>query len=119
MELDEFITGTLKAIIKSVNDTKEFAELNGAIINPILMEREFDSNTTIWRKDGQDSRRSLTKLEFDIAITASNEEGSNVGGGLKIQIVNLGASTTNKETSQTSSRIKFNINIALPHQGNK
>ena len=50
------------------------AENNGAIIKPILMEREFDSNTSIWRKDGKDGRRSLTKINFDITINASNDE---------------------------------------------
>jgi hypothetical protein len=117
MELDEFITGTVKSIIKSINDTKEFCEVNGAIINPILMDHDYDYKSSIWRKDGQDGRRGLTKIDFDIAVHASNEEGSKVGGGLKIQVFSLGASSTNTEISQTTSRIKFALNVALPHQG--
>ena len=119
MELDEFISGTLKSVIKAINDTKDFAESNGAIINPILLSHDGDRIPTIWRKDGKDGKRAMTKLEFDIAVIASNEEGNNIGGGLKIQVLNLGASSTNKETNQTSSRIKFDINVALPHQGDK
>ncbi len=117
MELDEFISGTIKSIIKSINDTLDFAELNGAIINPILMENEYDVQTSIWRKDRKDGRRTLTKVDFDVAVSASNEEGNKVGGGLKIQVLSLGASTDSKETNQTTSRIKFCIDIALPHQG--
>lgn len=121
MELDQFITGTIKSIIKSVNDTKEFAESNGAIINPVLMERveDHDQKSSIWRKDGQDGRRFLTKIDFDVAVQASNEEGNEVGGGLKIQVLSLGASSTNTEKNQTTSRIKFSLNVALPHQGEK
>lgn len=119
MELDEFISVTLKSIIKSINDSKEYAESNGAIINPILMEREFDKSTSIWRKDGEDGRRGLTKIDFDVAVTASNEEGSKVGGGLKIQVFNLGASASESEINQTTSRIKFSLDVALPHQGDK
>lgn len=119
MELNEFITGALKSIISSINDTKDFAEENGAIINPILMEHEFDSNTTIWRKDGKDGRRALTSIDFDVAVIASNEEGNKLGGGLKIQVLSLGASSTNTEINQTTSRIKFSLNVALPHQGDK
>lgn len=121
MELDEFITGTVKAIIKSINDTKEFAESNGAIINPIITERieDHDQNLSIWRKDGKDGRRLLTKIDFDVAVQASNEEGSKVGGGLKIQVLSIGASSTNTEKNQTTSRIKFSLNVALPHQGDK
>lgn len=119
MELDEFISGTVKSIIKSINDSMDFAESNGAIINPILMEKDYDAKTSIWRKDHQDGRRALTKVDFDVAVSASNEEGNKVGGGLKIQVLSLGASTDNKEINQTTSRIRFSIDIALPHQGDK
>lgn len=115
MELEDFVSGTIKSIINSINNTKEFANNNAAIINPIIMENEYPAS--IWRKDGKDGRRLLTKIDFDIAVTATNEEGSKLGGGLKIQVLNLGASATNNETNQTSSRIKFSLDIALPHQG--
>ena len=118
MELNEFISGTIESIIKAINDTKEYAEKNGAIINPIINGMAHEE-TAIWRKDGKDGRRFLTKIEFDIAVVASNEKGKKVGGGLKIQVINLGASSTNTKSNQTSSRIKFDINIALPHQGDK
>ena len=119
MELNEFISGTLQSIITAINESKDFAESNGAIINPIIMEHNFNANPTIFRKDGKDGKLSLTKIDFDIAVTVSNEEGSKVGGGIKIQVLNLGASSTNTETNQTTSRIKFSINVALPHQGEK
>ncbi len=119
MELNEFITGTIKSIITSINDAKDFAEKNGAIINPILMEQEFDANSTIWRKDDKDGRRALTKIDFDVAVSGSNEEGHKLGGGLRIQVLTLGASSTNTELNQTTSRIKFSLNVALPHQGDR
>ncbi|KIC02817.1 hypothetical protein OA88_06750 [Flavobacterium sp. JRM] len=119
MELDQFITATLTSIIKSINDSKEFAESNGAIVNPILMEGEYEKFTSIWRKDGKDGKRVLTKIDFDIAVTVSNEEGSKVGGGIKVQVFSLGASSTETEKNQTTSRIKFTLDVALPHQGDK
>jgi hypothetical protein len=119
MELDEFISSSIKSLIKSINDTKEYAETNGAIINPIIMEDvgSPNFNLSIWRKDRKDGRRFLTQVDFDIAVSASNEEGSKVGGGLKIQVLNFGASATELEKNQTVSRIKFKIHVALPHQG--
>ncbi|MPS72002.1 MAG: hypothetical protein E2590_02520 [Chryseobacterium sp.] len=119
MELDKFISETIQAIIKSINDTSEYAEKNGAIINPIFLESDddYDYKTTIWRKDKQDGRRALTKLDFDIAVTVSNENNNKIGGGIKVQVLNLGASTSDKDSNQTSSRIKFSLNVAFPHQG--
>lgn len=119
MELDEFISTTVKSIIKSINDSKEYAEANGAIINPIIMEHNYDAYHSIWRKDGKDGRRGLTKIDFDVAVTASSEEGNKVGGGIKVQVFSLGASSTETEKNQTISRIKFSLDVALPHQGDK
>ena len=67
----------------------------------------------------KDGRRFLTQIDFDVAVSASSEEGNKIGGGLKIQVLNLGASTEETEKSQTISKIKFSLNIALPHQGDK
>ena len=118
MELDEFISATLKSIIKAVNDSKDYAEENGAIINPTLLHDKISNpDAVIWRKDGMDGHRFLTKIDFDVAVNATNEEGSKVGGGLKIQVLNLGASSSNNVTNQTTSRILFSLNVALPHQG--
>ena len=121
MELDVFISKTLESIIKAINDSSKFAEENGAIINPIIMESgdDYDYSTTIWRKDKKDGRRALTKLEFDIAVTASKEAGSKVGGGIKVQVLNLGGSASNTDINQTSSRLRFTLNVAFPHQGDK
>ncbi len=119
MQLDEFISETLKSVIKSVSDTTEYAEKQGAIINPIIMESETKDMLTIWRKDNRDGRRGLTKIDFDIAVTTSNEENNNVGAGLKVYVANIGGSINNKEINQSVSKINFSIYIALPHQGDK
>ena len=121
MELDEFISTTLKSIIKSINDSKDYAETNGAIINPIIMEmtNDHDQKTSIWRKDGKDGRRFLSKIDFDVAVSVSNEGESKIGGGLKVHVFNLGASNSESESNQTTSRIKFSLNVAFPHQGDK
>jgi len=115
MRLDEFISETILSIIKSINDSKDFAEKNGAIINPIIMESGYES--TIWRKDGKDGKRYLTKIDFDIAVVASNKE--NNGNKLQIEVAEINDSNIENEINKTSSRIKFSLNVALPHQGDK
>lgn len=116
MELDTFIAETIKSIIKGVSDSQGFAKDNGSSINPIGGFHDKLSDKAIYNENTA-TRKTVTKIEFDIAVTASNEESNKVGGGLKIQVLSLGASTANNITSQTSSRIKFDLNITLPtHQ---
>jgi len=61
------------------------------------MEHNHEPSQSIWRKDGKDGRRALTKVDFDVAVTVSNEEGNKVGGGIKVQVFNLGATSTETE----------------------
>lgn len=115
MTLQDFITESLKSIINGVSDSKKFAEANGAIINPT---KDFESvkkdSTWIWRGNGQDGIRPVTKIDFDIAIIVGNEENNSINGGLNIQIFKASGQARNSETNQTTSRISFSLDVALP-----
>lgn len=115
MTLQEFITESLKSIINAVSEAKTFAEANNAIINPT---KEFESvrkeSTWIWRGNGQDGIRPVTKIDFDVAVVVGNVENSEIGGGLNIQIFKASGQTKNSDTNQTTSRISFSIDVALP-----
>lgn len=114
MELEKFITETLKSVIAGAVGTNEFAKEHNALINPILSFHDRSDQNLMWLNDANDRKRIVTKIEFDVAVTTSSEEESKVGGGLKIQVLNLGASSSNNAINQTSSRIKFAVNVALP-----
>ena len=109
MELDTFITETLKAIIKGIKDSQESAIENGGIINPVrTTTRQGETTKT---KNGE---RYLSKIEFDIAVTISKEKDSGVKGSINIVSAMLGANMAEKNIGETVSRIKFCIEAALP-----
>lgn len=114
MELETFITETLKSVIAGAVGSNVFAKENNALINPTLGFYDHSDQNLMWLDDVNQRKRVVTKIDFDVAVTASSEEESKVGGGLKIQVLNLGASSTNNAVNQTSSRIKFAVNVALP-----
>lgn len=116
MELENFITETLKSIIAGASNSHEFAIENNAIINPLLGFHDQSDQGVIRMDDAKQRKRIVTKIDFDVAVTASSEEGNKVGGGIKIQVLSMGASTSNNAVNQTSSRIQFSVNIALPTQ---
>jgi hypothetical protein len=51
MQLDEFVSETMKAIIKGVKDSQEFAKANRAVVNP--------------RIPGPSGRPNLIRIESD------------------------------------------------------
>lgn len=112
--MEDFISGTLKSIIKATNESMKFAKENGAIINPI--RKDVQNENYMWRIDGEDGKRGVTRIDFDVAVTVTNEEGNKVGGGLKVQVLQVGGSKNTSETNQTNSRICFSLDVALPNQ---
>ena len=59
--------------------------------------------------------RHFIKVEFDLAVTVSQEQNTIGGGGLSIaSLAKVGISDENKEGKEEISRIKFMIPMALP-----
>lgn len=104
MELDKFVSQTLKMICKGVNDARSECNDLGAIVNdaPSSMHRDtgvYGSNDTI-----------LQTVEFDVAITT--EDTSNGEGKISVMGIGAGGGISSKDT--LSSRVKFNVPVSLP-----
>ncbi len=111
MNLDTFITESLKGIIKGVKESQDFAHQNEARINPQL--EGWDMSRTYATKD---DLNAVTPIEFDIAVTASNEKESSGKAGINVLSINLGGKRSDKKLTETVSRLKFTVNVALPKE---
>ena len=66
MELDKFISESLKSIISGINDAQDFAKDNGSIINPDLRKWDYDKMFSLrWRLS-----LALKKQLFDLMVKA-------------------------------------------------
>jgi hypothetical protein len=113
MNLDEFLSETLKGIIKGVRDAQEFAKDNDAVVNPYLHERQKSEAMILFNESGYQPR-ALYKLQFDIALTASEETGKSGHGGINVMSIKLGGELSSKGTEQTVSRVQFPLYVVLP-----
>lgn len=114
MELDKFITETLNAIVKGIKNSQEVATENNAIINPYVRKWDLDKTMTVERKNNDDFI-SVSTIDFDIAVSTSNEQQTGINGGINVMSVNIGGKASDKDLNETVSRIKFNINVVLPN----
>ncbi|MBL7945016.1 MAG: hypothetical protein JNN32_03060 [Flavobacteriales bacterium] len=116
MNLDNFISETIKSLIKGINDAKVFAKENGARINPEFDNRRSveNSNANVVFFKGRDGAIGVSTIDFDIAVSVSNTQGSEGGGGINVYALKLGGSINENEMNETVSRIKFSLNIVLP-----
>jgi hypothetical protein len=115
MELDIFITETLKSVIKGIKESQDFAKENGARINPHLHSSNILNSQQITFYGREEGARLLSEINFDIAISSSNEQENGLKGGINVLSVNFGGNLSDKDSKETVSRIKFSVNVAFPN----
>lgn len=104
MDLEKFISETLSEIQKGVQGAIEGTKDTKGAINPHFG----DPNTF--------GRHLVQRVQFDIAVTASNENKLSAGGGIKVVGVKLGAEGKDVVQNSNVSRIQFSIPIIPPVQ---
>ena len=106
MQIQDFVTGTLKQIIDGVHAAQNYANTkddSNAVVNPVLNSQLFCDPT---------------EVSFDLAVTTteSNEvSGRGEGGGtIKILSAKAGAEVSNSSEKENISRVKFSVKVSLP-----
>ncbi len=95
MELEEFITQTLVAIRAGIKKANK----------KIIDLKDFGVENTYTMGNVGD------KINFDIAVTATEENGGKAGGGMQIAVLRMGADVESKSVQSNISRIKFAVDL--------
>ncbi len=111
MDLKEFTKQALIQIAEAVNESNASISNIGAFV---VSSNANNISNRMWANDKSGLPHASIDVEFDIAVTATNEEGSKAGMLAVASILNLGASSEDKTAHQEISRIKFSIPLALP-----
>ena len=106
IELRQFIGETLKQIALGVVDAQD--ALDNAEINPA----EFAGNCN--RMFSGRTGGLVHDVEFDVAVTATDETTTKAGISVLIASVGLGAAGQSAASNQSVSRIRFSVPVVLP-----
>jgi hypothetical protein len=114
MKIHEFITESLKEVAEGV--TQAQAKAN-AIVNPGRLD-EVDQ-TAPGRSDkfliaNKTMGRLAQVVDFDLAVTVSEESTREGGAGLMVVGIGLGIKGKKNISTSSVSRIKFSIPVVLP-----
>jgi len=116
MELKDFLSETLKQIIKGIQDAQEFVDKygQGAKVNPrgITALKRDESGRN--QPHDINTKLPIERVEFDVAITASDSVEKSGGGGLRVWALNVGGQAGTSSENTTISRIRFGVPIVLP-----
>lgn len=113
MELDQFISQTIKSVIKGIKDSQEFALTNGARLNPYVDNMDLDKHHVSTIR-GEEGYSKVYNIDFDIAVTTSSSNEKGGEAGINVYSLKLGGKSTDTEKNESLSRIKFSLDIDLP-----
>lgn len=111
MELKEFIKTALTDITDAVSELQQELQ-NGAIISPSMPNSI--ANVTVKDPQNEKINRSISKIDFDVAITIGTSDKMEGGGKLGIQIFSAKIGGGNEAHTENVSRITFSIPIVFP-----
>jgi hypothetical protein len=111
MDLKDFVKESLVQIASGVKESQEIVRDMGGYVNPaIRILPKSDSHFT-HLQDG----RNVFLVSFEVALTVSESTDASVGAKLKVaSIVDIGGGTEGKAGSTSTSRITFDVPLALP-----
>lgn len=124
MQLDEFISQTLTQIARGVESAATCLHDSGAVVSPACIRSAGDVRQKHYGyyskgMDAEGYERIVELIEFDVAVTASQETGTKSGIGVVTGILSLGSQGKTDTIKEHVSRIKFNIPMVLPSTSNK
>jgi len=110
MELNQFVSTTIKEIIDGVLDAQKYAMDKGAYINP-----------KVWSKGGyftpggkDNSQCKLEPINFDLVVTETSDGKTKAGIGVFLSGITLGVGADTSNANSAMSRIQFSVSVALP-----
>lgn len=117
MELQDFVSKTLVQIIRGVEQAQIDLEKSSAQVNPLL-DRIFTNTQSGgtnqglgWTKNGD----LVSVVQFDVALTIHEEQGSKSGIGVVTGIFALGSQGASDKAQSAATRVQFSVPITLPH----
>lgn len=117
MELRDFITTTINEIVAAVVLSQRYVtkcniDAEVAPRDPLI------GSATIGRVKAYEngSRAIITEVQFDVAVTTSDEQGIKGGAGIKVVGIDLriGADAAKTSAASAVTRISFNVPVILP-----
>jgi hypothetical protein len=113
VELKQFISATLTAIVDGVADAQKKTDASGAFVNPGGLMR---TTSSIGENATWDNRTNnfARLVSFDVAVTVEEGTSTNAKIGVAAGIFGLSAKGSSDNKEQALHRIQFSIPVLLP-----
>ena len=116
MKLQDFVKETLIEISQGVVEAQKELGANGSLVNPKLYNVFSGSqNGGVNLALGWDNMsRLVTMVDFDVAVTTQEGQGTKGGIGVVSGVFNVGMKGGSEKAQSAATRIKFSVPISHP-----
>ncbi|MBU0719056.1 MAG: hypothetical protein KJ749_12465 [Planctomycetes bacterium] len=116
MDLQEFVSTSLRQIVDGVNEAKEYAAKLGASVNASgdIINVPGITGRTLFRKTRDNNYQFAQDVGFDVALTTIEEQQKGGGAKLSVLSLSLGGDASSERTNSSVSRVKFTVPVFLP-----
>lgn len=112
MELKSFISKALTKLLEGIEEAQDQTAHSTGRINPGFIVRE-----DMLQKRGLSLSRSgeaVDFVDFDVAVIATDAKGAKGGGSISVMGLEVGGGGSAEASTQSNSRIRFRIPVAMP-----
>lgn len=118
MELKDFVSETLKQVIDGVKSGQDHAKKVGAVVNPDKQLVFGNPGFALFTHEAgfDNSERYAQIIEFDVAVTTTQDVQAKGGGKIFVGFAELGSQLQSDRQRNAENRIKFSVPVCLPYQ---
>jgi hypothetical protein len=101
MDLKDFVTKTVLQILDGVREAASTVDQEaGMRVNP--------------HYKGQPPQKASTPIDFDVAVTVRETDGSAGGGRISVMGLGVGGEITSEVGTESVTRVRFKVPVQLP-----
>jgi hypothetical protein len=113
MELKEFVSSTLTAIVEGIVEAQKKVVDHHAYVNPggLMRTTKEVSENAVWDNRTNNFARNIS---FDVALTVEGNTATGAKVGVVAGLFTLGAGGSSENKQQAVSRVQFTIPVLFP-----
>jgi len=113
MELKDFVKETLSQISEGIQESLAPVRNAGGYVNPATRINTKSTDSSHFAS--MDAGRNVFLVDFDVAVTVTEETGTNAKAKLSVaSLVDLSAGGNSGNVSSSTNRISFKVPLAMP-----
>jgi hypothetical protein len=114
LKLSDFVRETITEIVNGVQSSKDTVKEAGGQVGGLVGDYKGGHFSAFANQNRLGDYSATTEVNFDVAVTTSDESGKSGGAGIFVAAIGIGGKSESVTSNTTVSRIQFTVPLVLP-----